>query len=201
MPFSIAIPKCDTERLVSLRWGVSWCPITAQGLLFVKLSMKHKVFYNISIDSGWRHWKGIAIDNATENNWEKSSHWTKTYFSTFDRFKQEKNFTIIFGVWVNQRNRFLPNVCRFLLPARLQWVEPPGGGSGSRICKCSAENGYVNLLLPLFLSLKIVLFYFFRAALFGLLLVLHKGALSHSCLTSYGATTFSITIHKSRHSA
>ncbi len=26
---------------------------------------------------------------------------------------------------------FLWNFCRFLLPARLQWVEPPGGGVGS----------------------------------------------------------------------
>ncbi len=36
------------------------------------------------------------------------------------------------GVRVNQRIRFLPNVFCFLLPARLQWVEPAGGGSGKR---------------------------------------------------------------------
>jgi hypothetical protein len=30
-------------------------------------------------------------------------------------------------VRVNQRIRFLPNVCGFLLPARLQWLEPAGG--------------------------------------------------------------------------
>ncbi len=52
-------------------------------------------------------------------------------------------------VQVNQRNRFLPNVCRFLLPARLQSVEPPGGGAGSGIRRRSAENSYVYLPLPL----------------------------------------------------
>jgi len=36
------------------------------------------------------------------------------------------------GVRLNQRNRFPLNVCRFPLPARLQWVEPPGGRAGSR---------------------------------------------------------------------
>ncbi len=41
------------------------------------------------------------------------------------------SFSTTSGVWVNQRNCFLPNVCGFLLPARLQWVEPPGGGMGS----------------------------------------------------------------------
>jgi hypothetical protein len=30
-------------------------------------------------------------------------------------------------VWVNQRILFPPNVCGFLLPARLQWLEPAGG--------------------------------------------------------------------------
>ncbi len=52
-------------------------------------------------------------------------------------------------VRVNQRNCFPPNVCGILLPASLQWVEPPGGGTGSRICRHLAENGYVNLPLPI----------------------------------------------------
>ncbi len=36
-----------------------------------------------------------------------------------------------FLVRVNQCNRFPLNICGFPLPARLQWVEPPGGGVGS----------------------------------------------------------------------
>jgi len=35
-------------------------------------------------------------------------------------------------VRVNQRIRFLLNVFHFPLPARLQWVEPAGGGGGER---------------------------------------------------------------------
>ncbi len=55
--------------------------------------------------------------------------------------------TICLGVRVNQCIRFPPNVFRFLLPARHQWVEPAGGGgeqkaeSGRRL----AENIYVDL--------------------------------------------------------
>ncbi len=55
-------------------------------------------------------------------------------------------FTIKLCVWVNQRNSFPPNVCRFLLPTRLQWVEPSGGGAEIR--RRLAENGYVNLPGP-----------------------------------------------------
>ncbi len=34
---------------------------------------------------------------------------------------------ILFQVRVNQRIHFLPNVCGFPLPARLQWLEPASG--------------------------------------------------------------------------
>jgi hypothetical protein len=59
-----------------------------------------------------------------------------------------------FGVLVNQRIRFLPNVFHFLLPARLQWVEPAGGGGGggwvgvgggAESRRRLAENVYVDL--------------------------------------------------------
>jgi hypothetical protein len=47
------------------------------------------------------------------------------------------------GVQVNQRSCFLPNVCGFPLPTRLQWLEPAGGEWKW------AENGHVNLPLPM----------------------------------------------------
>jgi hypothetical protein len=49
-------------------------------------------------------------------------------------------------VRVNQRIHFLPNVFYFLLPARLQWVQPAGGGGGgAESGRRLVENVYVDL--------------------------------------------------------
>ncbi len=50
------------------------------------------------------------------------------------------------GVCVNQRIHFPPNVFCFLLPARLQWVEPAGGGAESG--RRWTENVDVDLPWP-----------------------------------------------------
>jgi hypothetical protein len=52
--------------------------------------------------------------------------------------------TIANRVWVNQRNCFPLNVCRFLLLARLQWVEPAGGEQKS----ADIEQKMVTLIYP-----------------------------------------------------
>jgi hypothetical protein len=57
----------------------------------------------------------------------------------------------IFWVQVNQRNRFPPNVCRFPLPARPQWVEPAGGEerkSGGEKKFTDVERKMVTLIYP-----------------------------------------------------
>ncbi len=52
-------------------------------------------------------------------------------------------------VWVNQHIHFPPNVFHFLLPTRLQWVEPAGGGGGgAESRRCLAENVTVDLPGP-----------------------------------------------------
>ncbi len=54
-------------------------------------------------------------------------------------------------VRVNQRNCFPPNVCRFLLPARPQWVEPAGGEerkSGRERKSADVEQKTVTLIYP-----------------------------------------------------
>jgi len=49
-----------------------------------------------------------------------------------------------YRVQVNQHNRFLPNVCKFLLPARPQWLKPAGGERKSAV----VEQNTVMLIYP-----------------------------------------------------
>jgi hypothetical protein len=54
-------------------------------------------------------------------------------------------------VWVNQHNRFPPNICGFLLPARPQWVEPAGRWeqkSGGEQKSADVEWRMVTLIYP-----------------------------------------------------
>ncbi len=61
------------------------------------------------------------------------------------------NVKLFSQVRVNQRNRFLPNVCGFLLPARPQWVEPAGREewkSGGEQKSAYIEQKTVTLIYP-----------------------------------------------------
>ncbi len=66
-------------------------------------------------------------------------------------FPKTQNLRRENGVRVNQRNRFPPNVCRFLLPARPQWVEPAGREerkSGGEWKSADVEQKTVTLIYP-----------------------------------------------------
>ncbi len=50
------------------------------------------------------------------------TRWLKT------KWHSDKHAVIVrIWVWINQSNRFPPNICGFLLPTRPRWVEPAGG--------------------------------------------------------------------------